>query len=262
MKPLIMITNDDGIYSEGLRAAILAAVPMGDVLVAAPKQQQTAMGRAYPRTPDLGIIESVDLGIDGAEAYAVHGSPGQCAAYGILEIADRKPDILISGINFGCNLGMSLTCSGTLGAAFEAYSEGIPVLAVSLETKAEEIMVTASEKVGFQYAAKITEKWIRRMLGIEKGEGATEHRFLNINIPAGEIDVDSYRYTFLEAQNYYVLKRPAKRDWRKPFTMKFEIEIDEEKLHPGSDIQTVCQDRLTSVTPIAMDMTRNAMSRF
>lgn len=254
MRPLILVTNDDGIYSEGLRAAVQAAAAVGDVLVAAPEKQQTAMGRGYPRSPDLGIIEPVDFKMDGVNAYAVHGSPGYCAAYGILEIADRKPDLLVSGINFGCNLGMSLTCSGTLGAAFEAYSQDVPVLAVSLETGAEDIMVTSSARVRFRCASEITGFWIRRMLGMT-GESKTD-RFLNVNIPSGEIRPEQYRYTFLEHQNYYVLQKPPKRDWSKPFTMDFKIEIDEETLRYGSDIQTVCQDRITSVTPLTMDMTK------
>lgn len=260
MKPFILVTNDDGIRSEGLRAAVRAAAAVGDVLVAAPKEQQTAMGRGYPRFPDLGIIEPVDFRMEGVQAYAIHGSPGYCAAFGILEIAGRKPDLLVSGINFGCNLGLSLTCSGTLGAAFEASSQGVPVLAVSLETGVKDIMVTASEQVRFHRASEITEFWIRRMLNPEPGHEA-EH-FLNVNIPSGEIRPDQYRYTFLENQNYYVLKKPPKRDWNQPFTMPFEIEVDEALLHPGSDIQTVWQDRMTSVTPLTMDMTKNEKSRF
>ena len=88
------------------------------------------------------------------------------------------------------------------------------------------------------------------------------YRFLNINIPAGDIDVKGYRMTFVENQNYYVLRRPPERDWSKPYCLSFSIDVDEEKLHRGSDIQTVCQDRLISVTPITMDMTRNTLSRF
>lgn len=140
-KRKIMITNDDGIQSEGLRSAVMAAKKFGEVIVVAPARQQTAMGRAYPRTEDLGIIRKVDYSVEGVEAYAVNGSPGYCTAFGLLEILDISPDLVISGINFGCNLGLSLTCSGTLGAAFEASSEGVPVMAVSLETKAEHIMV-------------------------------------------------------------------------------------------------------------------------
>ena len=107
----IMITNDDGIQSEGLLAAVRAAKEFGEVIVVAPAKQQTAMGRAYPRTKDMGIIRKVDYEV---EAYAVNGSPGYCAAFGLLEILDTLPDLVISGINFGCNMGMSLTCSGTL----------------------------------------------------------------------------------------------------------------------------------------------------
>lgn len=262
MKPLIMITNDDGIHSGGLLAAVQAAMPVGDVLVVAPAKQQTAMGRAYPRTPNLGIIESVDLGMEGVKAYSLHGSPGYCAAYGILEIAARKPDLLVSGINFGCNLGMSLTCSGTLGAAFEAGSQGIPVLAVSLETSAEDIMSTSSEQAGFRYASDVTNFWIQKMLGTSTVSGEASERFLNVNVPSGKVDTANYRYTFIENQNYYVLNKPPKRDWKTPYTMEFRIQIDEQHLHPGSDIQTVCHDRIISVTPITMDLTRNALSRF
>lgn len=259
MKPLIMITNDDGICSEGLAAAVRAAAGIGEVLVVAPATQQTAMGRGYPRIADLGIIEPVDFRMESVQAYALHGSPGYCTAYGLLEIAEKTPDLVVSGINFGCNLGMSLTASGTLGAAFEAYSEGVPTIALSLETGAGDIRLTSSEGVRFQSAEKIAGYWMQKMLDPER---TPWHCFLNINIPSGEIGVEAYRYTFLENQNYYILRRPPKRDWTKPFTMEFEIRIDAEKLHAGSDIQTVCQDRLTSVTPIAMDMTWNEHSRF
>lgn len=261
-KRRIMITNDDGIQSEGLRAAVMAARKFGEVTVVAPSRQQTAMGRGYPRTEDLGIISEADYGVEGVNAYAVNGSPGYCAAFGILEVMDTPPDLVISGINFGCNLGQSLTCSGTLGAAFEASSEGIPVMAVSLETGAEHIMVTSSEAVGFQRAQEVTGIWIQKVLEEVYEKENEAYRFLNINIPEGDIDVSAYRMTFLENQNYYVLQKPPKREWSRPYCLRFSIEVDEEKLHRGSDIQTVCQDRMISVTPITMDMTRNTLSRF
>ena len=175
---------------------------------------------------------------------------------------ETPPDLVISGINFGCNMGLALTCSGTLGAAFEASSEGIPVMAVSLETKAEDIMATSSESVGFGKATEATKLWIGRVLEEVYEKKNEAYRFLNINIPAGDIDVKGYRMTFVENQNYYVLRRPPERDWSKPYCLSFSIDVDEEKLHRGSDIQTVCQDRLISVTPITMDMTRNTLSRF
>ena len=229
-KHKIMITNDDGIQSVGLRAAVMAAKEFGDVIVVAPVTQQTAMGRAYPRTENAGIIQKVDYAMKNIEAYAVNGSPGYCAAFGLMEIMETPPDLVISGINFGCNMGLALTCSGTLGAAFEAR--------------------------------EATKLWIGRVLEEVYEKKNEAYRFLNINIPAGDIDVKGYRMTFVENQNYYVLRRPPERDWSKPYCLSFSIDVDEEKLHRGSDIQTVCQDRLISVTPITMDMTRNTLSRF
>lgn len=261
-KHKIMITNDDGIQSVGLRAAVMAAKEFGDVIVVAPVTQQTAMGRAYPRTENAGIIQKVDYAMKNIEAYAVNGSPGYCAAFGLMEIMETPPDLVISGSNFGCNMGLALTCSGTLGAAFEASSEGVPVMAVSLETKAEDIMATSSVSVGFSKATEATKLWIGRVLEEVYEKKNEAYRFLNINIPAGDIDVKGYRMTFVENQNYYVLRRPPERDWSKPYCLSFSIDVDEEKLHRGSDIQTVCQDRLISVTPITMDMTRNTLSRF
>ena len=97
---LILVTNDDGIHSRGLAAAARAAMRVGDVVIAAPNEQQTAMGRAYSRREDLGIIDVVELNIgleEPVQAYAVHGSPGYAAAYGIAEIAvkvkGRRPDL-------------------------------------------------------------------------------------------------------------------------------------------------------------------------
>ena len=264
-RPLIMVTNDDGIYSTGIYTAVCAAAEYGDVLVAAPAAQQTAMGRAYPRTTDLGIILETDLGLGSdVKSYLVHGSPGYCAAFGILELADRKPDLVISGINYGCNLGMSLTSSGTLGAAFEAYSQGIPVLALSLETPAEAIMKKELKEADFAYAKEITKFWIKKMLD-QSGSGTimeSPYRFLNINIPSGHVDPGDYQMTFLEHQNYYVLKSPGKRDRSAPYTLEFEIDVNMDTLHEGSDICVVCRDRRTSVTPVTMDMTRNQYSRF
>ena len=106
-KHKIMITNDDGIQSVGLRAAVMAAKEFGDVIVVAPVTQQTAMGRAYPRTENAGIIQKVDYAMKNIEAYAVNGSPGYCAAFGLMEIMETPPDLVISGINFGCNMGLS-----------------------------------------------------------------------------------------------------------------------------------------------------------
>lgn len=265
MKPLFMITNDDGIYSPGLAAAARAALKLGDVLIAAPITQQTAMGRAFPRTEDLGIIEEVEVdispdrdGSDKIKGYGVHGSPGYVAAYGIAEIAPRlgiSPDLTISGINYGANIGASITCSGTLGAALESASIGVPTLAMSLETDASITRNANYESLNFQSAEESTEYWLRHILSQGMPRNCS---ILNVNVPYRKIDPKEYKYTFMELQNYYEIIPPEPdRDWSKPRPMYYDIQTDSQDLTEGSDVYAVCREKLTSVTPLTMDMTKH-----
>ena len=252
-KPLILVVNDDGLESAGFKAAVRAAGKCGEVLAIAPARQQTAMGRAYPRYPDLGIIEErkLDLGDCVINAYAVHSSPAHAVCYGALEIARRKPDLVVSGINHGANLGTSVTGSGTVGACLEAACEGMPSIALSLETGADWIM-EADREPEMRYAEAAGYFWINRTLEQGMPEGCD---ILNVNVPAGPVDPEEYRITFLEKQSYYVLRKPPDRDRSKPYTIEFEIEIDTDTLSPGSDIHTVCVEHVISVTPLTWDIT-------
>ncbi len=253
-KPLILITNDDGIEAPGFVAAVRAARGFGDILVAAPAGQQTAMGRSYPRYPDLGVVETrqLDLGDEIVTAYAVHSSPAHAVCYGVMELAPRKPDLVVSGINHGANLGMSITCSGTIGACLEAMSEGIPSVALSLETGSAKIL-EATNDVDFSCAEAAGAYWIEKVLR----EGMPRDcEILNINVPGCRVTPEAYRLTRLDRQNYYQMKQPAARDFAKPFTIDFRIGIDRETLFEDGDIRCVCVDRLTSVTPLGWDMTK------
>lgn len=265
MKPLIMITNDDGVFSPGLAAAARAALKFGDILVAAPITQQTAMGRAFPRTDDLGIIEEIDLDIssDPADkplmihAYGVHASPGYVAAYGIAEIGPRlgcRPDLTISGINYGANLGASITCSGTIGAALESTSLGVPTLAMSLETDASITRSADYESLNFESAERSTEYWLAQIL---KDGMPRDCHILNVNVPYRKIEPDEYKYTFMEMNNYYEIVAPKPdRDWTTPCPMYYDIQTDSQDLKEGSDVYVVCREELISVTPMTMDMTK------
>ncbi len=253
-KPLILITNDDGIEAPGFVAAVRAARGFGDILVAAPAGQQTAMGRSYPRYPDLGVVETrqLDLGDETVTAYAVHSSPAHAVCYGVMELAPRKPDLVVSGINHGANLGMSITCSGTIGACFEAMSEGIPSVALSLETGSDKIL-EATGDVDFSDAEAAGAFWIGKVLQ----EGMPRDcEILNINVPGSCVTPEDYRMTRLDRQNYYLMKQPAARDFAKPYTIDFRIGFDREALFEDGDIRCVCVDRLTSVTPLGWDMTK------
>jgi 5'-nucleotidase len=253
-KPLILITNDDGIEAPGFAAAVRAARGCGEVLAVAPASQQTAMGRSYPRYPDLGIIETrtLDLGDGTITAYAVHSAPAHAVCYGVMELAPRKPDLVVSGINHGANLGMSITCSGTIGACLEAMSEGIPSVALSLETGSDKIL-EATNDVDFSCAEAAGAYWIGKVLR----EGMPRDcEILNINVPGCSVAPEDHRLTRLDRQNYYQMKQPAPRDFAKPFTIDFRIGIDRETLFEDGDIRCVCVDRLTSVTPLGWDMTK------
>jgi len=119
-KPQILLTNDDGIQSPGLWAAAGALAAIGRVTVAAPAEQSSGMGRSLPSTSS-GIIHEQKLRVNGQEwiVYAVSGSPAQAIQHGVLEIMPKKPDLVVSGINYGENVGLGTTISGTVGAAME-----------------------------------------------------------------------------------------------------------------------------------------------
>jgi len=134
---LIVVTNDDGIKSPGLRTAVEAVLPLGEVIVIAPSSQQTSAGRSF-RGDDTEYFHEVDLRIGGqtVRGYHCECSPALAVlhAFDVL-FAKRKPDLVVSGINYGENLGSNVTISGTVGAAIQAASQGVKGLAVSLQTR-------------------------------------------------------------------------------------------------------------------------------
>ena len=144
-KPQILLTNDDGILSPGLWAAAASLSRLGFVTVTAPRDQCSGMGRSLPSTSD-GIIEEkqVEVNDQAWTVYSVGGSPAQTVLYGILDVMKHKPDLVVSGINYGENVATGVTISGTVGAALEGAALGIPSLAVSLEA-APELHLTYSE---------------------------------------------------------------------------------------------------------------------
>lgn len=252
-RPLILITNDDGIHSPGLKAAAEAVADMGDILIAAPHTQQTGMGRAFPYTEEVGIIDAVKIQIRQKEhaAYAVHGSPAYAVAHGVLELADRKPDLCISGINYGENLGTTITCSGTLGAAFEANSYGIPGIAVSISADLSVQRLnefgandwTAAQTVLRMFAEKVLANGMPDRVGV-----------WNINVPDRTAYPYTYRITSQSTQNYFNFIRPPKRNYREPYKLRSRLEVNTDTLEKDSDIYAVYVDKIISVTPLNMKM--------
>jgi len=139
-RPLILVTNDDGLLSPGLHAAAEAVADLGDLLLAAPATQQTAMSRAFVRDADSGVVERVELNIAGrtVSGYAISGSPVMAVTHAVLELAERPIGLCVSGINYGENIGGTIGVSGTIGAALEAEAYGIPSIATAITAQISE----------------------------------------------------------------------------------------------------------------------------
>ena len=127
----ILIANDDGIQAAGIQTLAKALCKEHEVYIVAPDQERSAAGHALTLNMPIRVRE-VNIGIDIAKAYAISGTPGDCVKIGITEILDVKPDLVISGINHGPNLGADVLYSGTVSAAMEGAVLGYPSLAVSL----------------------------------------------------------------------------------------------------------------------------------
>ncbi|CAG5016288.1 5'-nucleotidase SurE [Dyadobacter sp. CECT 9275] len=171
MKPLILVTNDDGITSKGIRTLVEIMQTIGNVVVVAPNSPQSGMGHAITIGEPLRLYATHIF--DGIDEYECSGTPADCvklAKHYVLK--DRKPDLVVSGINHGSNSSISVLYSGTMSAAIEAAIEGIPAIGFSL--------CDYTEDADFEHAvepiAKITRAAIEH--GIPKGIA------LNVNIPA------------------------------------------------------------------------------
>lgn len=248
----ILLTNDDGIKSPGLWAAAGALSELGYVTVVAPREQSSGMGRSLPITSD-GIIQKERLEIKGQDwpVYAVGGTPAQAVLHGILEVMSKKPDIVVSGINYGSNLGTGITISGTLGAAMEAAALGYRSLAVSLET-AQEHHLTYSREVDFSTATHFTLQFARFLL--EKSP-FPDVDLLKVDVPDDATSDTSWMLTRLAKQRYYDPVAPDRKSWSVPGTVGYK-EAPELKEEPSdSDVFVLRKKRQVSVTPISLDMT-------
>ncbi|MEK6153395.1 5'/3'-nucleotidase SurE [Flavobacteriaceae bacterium 3-367] len=130
-KPLILVTNDDGISAPGLRALVRLMNEIGDVVVVAPDSPQSGMGHAIT-LDNMLYSKKVRTDQPNTEEYSCSGTPADCVKLALQELLDRKPDICISGINHGSNSSINVIYSGTMSAAIEAGIEGIPAIGFSL----------------------------------------------------------------------------------------------------------------------------------
>jgi 5'-nucleotidase len=251
-KPQILLTNDDGILSPGLWAAAAALSKLGYVTVTAPRDQASGMGRSLPNTSD-GIIEEKKVQVNGQEwtVYSIGGSPAQTVLYGTLEILRFKPDLVVSGINYGENVASGVTVSGTVGAALEGASLGIPAMAVSLETDAK-YHLTYSEDMSFDAAAEFTHLFAKMML--EKKFPASV-QVLKVDVPADATVDTPWELTRLSMQRYYEPIAPERKSWNERGLIGYREAGRLEDEPEDTDVYALRKKRYVSVTPLSLDLT-------
>ncbi len=252
-KPTILFTNDDGIRSPGLWALVEAFRGLGRLLVAAPREQQSGMGRSMPHYSE-GRIFPYDLPIDCDDclAYAVDGTPAQAVQHAVLELAQGQPALLVSGINYGENTGNGVTISGTVGAALEGASLGIPSLAISLQTPTG-LHLSYSNDVDFSVAAAFS----RQMGGwlMTHSSLPDDVDVLKIDLPWGVSSDTEWRLTRLSRRRVYWPTRPERLALHDSAKLGYQYNSDPSAAEPDSDVYALLNDGVISVTPISLDMT-------
>ncbi len=163
----ILISNDDGINASGIIRLAIAAQKYGEVWVVAPDFQRSGASHSINLHNSIDVYES-DFPVEGVRAFSTTGTPADCVRLGVLSIMPEKPDMVLSGINFGYNAGSDIQYSGTVGAAMEAVFQGIPAIAFS-------------EGTGEGYI--ITDMYLERILDEAVDYSAKPGEILNINFP-------------------------------------------------------------------------------
>jgi 5'-nucleotidase len=232
--PLILVTNDDGYRSEGVHALAKALRSVGEVTIVAPVEEASAIGHA------LTLRRPLRLEAIGDAVFAVDGTPTDCVNIALTQVfRQRPPDLIVSGINKGYNLGDDITYSGTVAGALEGALLGFPSIAVSLrQTRGSYDFSFAA-----QAAAHVAGTLLRNPL--------PARTFLNINVPKGELK--GFRAT-VQAKRNHVTSVAERHDPKgRPYYWIEEGQNDWEP-HDRSDYQAV-RDGYVSVTPLQADLT-------
>ena len=231
--PLILLTNDDGYRSDGIRALAAALERLGDITIVAPIEEASAIGHALTLRRPLRL-ERISDGV-----YGVDGTPTDCVNIAIAQVLKRLPDLVVSGINKGWNLGDDVTYSGTVAGALEGALLGIPSVAVSLRaTRSDYDFSFAAEA-----AAGLADALLRRPL--------PPRTFLNVNVPKGQ--PKGIRAT-VQAKRNHVTSVAGRHDPKGRPYFWIEEGQNEWQPHDRSDYQAV-RDGYVSVTPLHPDLT-------
>jgi 5'-nucleotidase len=244
----ILVTNDDGVEAPGLCLLAAALARVGDVSVVAPAVNHTAMGRAITITDSIVVYE-VTLG-DGRPAFSVDGTPTDCVRFALLGLTGSRPEIVVSGVNVGANLGDDVTYSGTVAAALEAIMGGLPAIAVSQDRRRDR----GGPPWEYDYTAACA--FVAALVPRVAERGLQPGTLLNVNVPGLDPDeVRGARATRLGRRTYRTtLELDSSSNGRR----RYRLEDDDPIFHdePGTDF-TAIGDGCISVTPMHYDLTRH-----
>jgi 5'-nucleotidase len=245
----VLLTNDDGIEAEGLQTLrrALVRIPGLELAVVAPDGNRSAFARMITTRRPLWVQE-VDFD-DGTIGYATDGTPVDCVRLAKLGLIDGfEPELVVSGINHGSNLGDDITYSGTVAAALEALLLGIPGIAVSQQSTAREMDFRLGERFAFEVAADFTARVVEELDDVPLPAGT----LLNVNVPAG--DPEGVEVTKLGKRIYQdelKLHGEDEQGGRGYWIYGNEPTFEDE---PGTDLAAVHAGRI-AVTPLHFDLT-------
>jgi 5'-nucleotidase len=238
----ILLTNDDGIHAEGIQALrrVLEKREDAQIFIVAPDRERSGSGHSITFNQPLRVQE-VEYTSPKVQGYSVDGTPSDCVKLALKAIMPEPPDVILSGINNGANLGTDVLYSGTVSAAIEGIMSGIPSVALSL---------TEFGQLDYSYGARFASNMLERMIHHE----LPPNTLLNVNIPPGkEGDIKGLVVTHLGVRQYeHVFERRTDPFGRTYYWLAGElVEVDHD---PKADITAVREGKI-SVTPIHFDLT-------
>ncbi len=232
----ILVTNDDGVHSYGLKALVSVMSKIGNVYVAAPVTEKSTTGHALTLHRPLRAKK-----IGRGQIYAVNGTPTDCVKLALNGLFKIRPDIVVSGINMGPNLGDDITYSGTVAAAIEATLQNVPAIAISVSCKS---------RAHFKPAQEIALKLIKHIIK----HPLPSNILLNVNVPnISEKKIKGYKFTRQGKRRYgdSIVEKVDPRG-EKYYWIAGDI-LGDEPIN-NSDIQAVLEHYI-SITPIKLDLT-------
>jgi len=244
----ILLTNDDGIGAKGLHAARRALLELDDVElhVIAPDSNRSATGRSITTRSPLSVEEFSFA--DGGTGFATDGTPVDCVRFAELGLLGERPELIVSGINHGANLGDDVTYSGTVAAALEGIVLGLPAIAASQQSTKGEMDFRLGRSFDFEVAARFLAELVR-MVGREPMPPGT---LVNVNCPAGKASGVEVTHLGKRLYNDELKLVDEDGDGRRRFQIYgFEPSYEDEQ---GSDLSAIAAGRI-SVTPVHFDLT-------